>query len=602
MQFGQDDQTSAPLLRAWLQKRKEDPLGLSGYSRRLFTLDRNSRLFYYQRSEADKNFVKLIKLEDIKVVVQIEGSQQTVVYGASSTSAAAAQAFASPSSPLSGIVTPPLLLSSGTPASGASTPSGISSAALALASLKTTVSGTSAVASLAAVSASKKMRSVATASVGFKSSAGAVTLEKHGFIVRTQTWDVEAKCSSKEQASEWVRAFSMACLAARAPPAEQAVKQEMASQRAELESLRIMAAAVLPPSAARARSPRGASASRSPSPRLRSEIQSGSPSLALAVATPIPACITFGGSDIAGDVNRGDSVAEDDGETPSVTTSPRRHSVDVGALASSPRSSPRRDLGSPRITFGGMLGRQDAVEAAETESADGHSGSGDRLTASASSVLSRPVAAAPRSVGEPAAALEHRVKVVIVGDSGVGKTALACRYCSGRFNDHLGATVGIDFLVKRIELDGEKLKLSVWDTAGQEKFNPMVAAYYRDAHVVVIAFDCSKRSSFEKCDSWLRQASAHCDGSRTIFLLICTKSDLGSQRQVSTREGRVFATARDMRYAETSAKTGDGVDTSFQDALRGYLDRPNLHALGMQTSSFIVTGVNDAPNKRRCAC
>ncbi|XP_068607267.1 LOW QUALITY PROTEIN: ras-related protein Rab-33B-like [Brachionichthys hirsutus] len=150
-------------------------------------------------------------------------------------------------------------------------------------------------------------------------------------------------------------------------------------------------------------------------------------------------------------------------------------------------------------------------------------------------------------------------KVLVIGDSGVGKTCLTYRLCAGEFPGRVEATIGVDFHDRVLDVDGEKIKLQLWDTAGQERFRKsMVQHYYRNVHAVLLVYDVTCPASFHGLNSWLEECRRNSLGQEIPRFLVGNKSDLRDPRsapgQVSQERARSFSEAHGMMFFETSAK------------------------------------------------
>jgi len=157
-------------------------------------------------------------------------------------------------------------------------------------------------------------------------------------------------------------------------------------------------------------------------------------------------------------------------------------------------------------------------------------------------------------------------KYILIGDSGVGKSALLLSFTDKRFQPSQGPTIGVDFGVRNVSIEGQPIKLSIWDTAGQEEFRSIAKSYYRGAAGALLVYDITRRETFNHLTTWLDDlktaASQH-----TIIMLIGNKSDLEG-RQVSTQEGEEFAREHGLYFIETSAKKMQNVDEAFLDTAR----------------------------------
>jgi len=184
---------------------------------------------------------------------------------------------------------------------------------------------------------------------------------------------------------------------------------------------------------------------------------------------------------------------------------------------------------------------------------------------------------------------DHLFKLLLVGDSGVGKTSILLRYTAGEFKGDTRNTVGVDLKVKMVNFRGTKLKLTIWDTAGQERFRTLTSAYYRGAHGIVLVYDITARDSFENLQHWLSEVDIYSTNEQCVKLLIGNKSDMGSERTVSKKEGQAFAREHNMLFIEASAKTQDGINQAFDELMQKILDVPELlqdeNAAGSGSSS-----------------
>ncbi|XP_072040898.1 ras-related protein Rab-30-like [Amphiura filiformis] len=159
---------------------------------------------------------------------------------------------------------------------------------------------------------------------------------------------------------------------------------------------------------------------------------------------------------------------------------------------------------------------------------------------------------------------KYLFKVVLIGNAGVGKTCLVRRFTQGLFPPGQGATIGVDFMIKTVEVGGEKAKLQIWDTAGQERFRSITQSYYHSADALVLVFDVTSKESFNSLPSWLKEVEQYASP-KVISVLVGNKIDLASDREVSQDEGEAFAESHTMRFLQTSAKESDNVDKLFMD-------------------------------------
>ena len=157
---------------------------------------------------------------------------------------------------------------------------------------------------------------------------------------------------------------------------------------------------------------------------------------------------------------------------------------------------------------------------------------------------------------------DYLFKMLIIGDSGVGKSSLMNRFSDNVFSESYINTIGVDFKIRTIEVNGKMIKLQIWDTAGQERFRTIVSAYYRGAHGIMIVFDITDKDSYNNVNMWRNEIQKYAvPNIKTI--LIGNKADVESKRQVDYSEAKEYADSMNMTYFETSAKTALNVEKSF---------------------------------------
>ncbi|KAL3660312.1 hypothetical protein V7S43_014840 [Phytophthora oleae] len=156
-------------------------------------------------------------------------------------------------------------------------------------------------------------------------------------------------------------------------------------------------------------------------------------------------------------------------------------------------------------------------------------------------------------------------KIVLLGNSGVGKTNLISRLHKGEFNEEFTSTIGVEFLTHAVKVDNTDVKAQIWDTAGQERFHAMMATYYRKAAGALLVFDVGNRKSLLDIERWLDQLLNVAEPGLHATL-VGNKCDLPTdQRAVAAEEAKQFAAEHHMAYIETSAKTGQNVEEAFRD-------------------------------------
>ncbi|OAG31179.1 Ras-related protein Rab-11A [Nematocida displodere] len=159
---------------------------------------------------------------------------------------------------------------------------------------------------------------------------------------------------------------------------------------------------------------------------------------------------------------------------------------------------------------------------------------------------------------------EFLYKIVLIGDSGVGKTNLLERLAHSRFNTGTKSTIGVEFDTKCFTVDGRKIKAQIWDTAGQERYRAITSAYYRGAAGAIVVYDITRKDSFESARTqWIKQLKENAD-SNIVISLVGNKTDLVGKREISLQEAREAADVGGFQLTETSARSDVNVKEAFQ--------------------------------------
>jgi len=168
---------------------------------------------------------------------------------------------------------------------------------------------------------------------------------------------------------------------------------------------------------------------------------------------------------------------------------------------------------------------------------------------------------------------EFLYKVVVTGDSGVGKTNIITRFTSNEFYVGNKATIGVEFGHAEVTLgDNTKVKVQIWDTAGQERFRAITRGYYRGAVGALIVYDITKAQSFKNVEKWLQELGEHAD-SDIVIMLVGNKTDLKASREVATDDAKKFAQKSNLLYIETSALDGENIQLAFQQTISAIYDK-----------------------------
>mmetsp|Transcript_39300 Transcript_39300/g.113675 ORF Transcript_39300/g.113675 Transcript_39300/m.113675 type:complete len:212 (-) Transcript_39300:124-759(-) len=194
---------------------------------------------------------------------------------------------------------------------------------------------------------------------------------------------------------------------------------------------------------------------------------------------------------------------------------------------------------------------------------------------------------------------DYLFKVVLIGDSGVGKSNLLSRFTRDEFNLESKSTIGVEFATKSITTNGKVIKAQIWDTAGQERYRAITSAYYRGAVGALLVYDLSKRVTFENLERWLQELRDHADAN-IVIMLVGNKGDLRHLRAVGQDEALAFAEKHGLACIETSALESTNVETAFMrllseiytlmssrqitesDNFRGQADRGNIQVDAVQ--------------------
>jgi Ras-related protein Rab-11A len=159
---------------------------------------------------------------------------------------------------------------------------------------------------------------------------------------------------------------------------------------------------------------------------------------------------------------------------------------------------------------------------------------------------------------------DHVIKVVFIGDSGVGKTNILSRFCRNEFMADSKSTIGVEFASKILQVEGRKIKVQIWDTAGQERFKSITNTYYYRAQGAFVVYDITKNISFENVDKWIEQLRQYA-GAEVSVILVGNKSDLKSLRAVTKQDGVEKANLLgDIGFLETSALNNTNIDEAFK--------------------------------------
>ena len=168
-------------------------------------------------------------------------------------------------------------------------------------------------------------------------------------------------------------------------------------------------------------------------------------------------------------------------------------------------------------------------------------------------------------------------KLIVIGDSGVGKSCLTNKATKNKFEETYNATIGFEFFTFNIKINDKIIKLQIWDTCGQELYRSLITNFYRNSSLAIIVYEVDKKESFDNLDSWLKELRTHSNPDIKIFL-IGNKIDLVDKRIIKSEEGEAYAKQNNFRkFLEASAKSGVNAQQIFIDAAKLLFDDYNLY-------------------------
>ena len=196
------------------------------------------------------------------------------------------------------------------------------------------------------------------------------------------------------------------------------------------------------------------------------------------------------------------------------------------------------------------------------------------------------------------------LKLLILGDSSVGKTCILLKYVDNKFEESNIATVGVDYMDKMIEYKNFNIKLQIWDTSGEEKYRSITKNFYRNADGLFVVFDLTRKVTYERIKDWINEAEEYNKGIKKI--LIGNKLDLENKREVKKDSAENFAKKNNLKYIETSAKDGTNIKESFDEIIELILGGKNeqdiVNEYTQHDSSLSVNTDGDNKNKKKQCC
>jgi len=196
---------------------------------------------------------------------------------------------------------------------------------------------------------------------------------------------------------------------------------------------------------------------------------------------------------------------------------------------------------------------------------------------------------------------DYLFKLVLIGDSGVGKSCLLLRFADDSFTDSYISTIGVDFRFRTVNIDMKTVKLQIWDTAGQERFRTITSAYYRGAHGIIMVYDVTNYESFEHVEEWLNEVNRHASES-TLKLLVGNKADLQEDKKVPSEDAKNFADKLGISFLETSAKNATNVEAAFLTMAKQLIQAKEASGPSKPTggSGLVLREAENNTNKKGC--
>ena len=198
---------------------------------------------------------------------------------------------------------------------------------------------------------------------------------------------------------------------------------------------------------------------------------------------------------------------------------------------------------------------------------------------------------------------DYLFKYLVIGNSGIGKSCLLIRFTDDTFSDSYVTTIGVDFKIKTLDIDGKSCKLQIWDTAGQERFRNIISSYYRGAQGIMLVYDITDLESFQNLNSWLIEIEKN--ASKNVYkILVGNKCDMENERKVTVEQGKDFAAQYGMKFFETSAKNSTNVNEAFITMTQEIMKNANKKTTPSKKDNVVVspspTGTSIKSNKGCC--
>ncbi|KAI9273063.1 putative GTP-binding protein ypt1 [Phascolomyces articulosus] len=198
---------------------------------------------------------------------------------------------------------------------------------------------------------------------------------------------------------------------------------------------------------------------------------------------------------------------------------------------------------------------------------------------------------------------DYLFKLLLIGDSGVGKSCLLLRFADDTYTESYISTIGVDFKIRTIELEGKTVKLQIWDTAGQERFRTITSSYYRGAHGIIVVYDVTDQDSFNNIQMWLREIERYA-AEGVSKLLVGNKNDLTDKKVVDYTAAKEFSESSSIPFLETSAKDSSNVEQAFLTMAKQIKDKMGTSTMNNnpQQTVRVSAGASVQPNQGGGCC
>jgi len=196
---------------------------------------------------------------------------------------------------------------------------------------------------------------------------------------------------------------------------------------------------------------------------------------------------------------------------------------------------------------------------------------------------------------------DYLFKLLLIGDSGVGKSCLLLRFADDTYTESYISTIGVDFKIRTIQLDGKTIKLQIWDTAGQERFRTITSSYYRGAHGIIVVYDTTEAETFNNVKQWLHEIDRYATEG-VNKLLVGNKCDLTTKKQVEYQTAKDFADSIAIPFLETSAKSATNVEQAFMTMASEIKSRMAAAPAMKGNQTTLPMGKSAAPTKSSSCC